>query len=151
MTIREKTRFQEKVVMDRLEANMLQKFIKLYTPFICAIIASIHGVLFLLEIESNIFLRILSNITGHSLLLLYFVLIHSKRMCKWYKRSIYMLIYVHVINIAYYLIDEIPIWTVLYGGLVLNIASMMCWVVFIAMRTIFKTVCSTHTDLEEQE
>lgn len=130
---------------------MLQRLIKLYTPFICSAIAAIHGVLFLLGKDYNVAFRLLGDINGHSLLLLYFVLIHSKRMCKWYKRSIYMLIYVHIINIVYYLIDEIPIWTVLYGGLVLNIASMMCWLIFITLRTISKTVCSTHKDLEEQE
>lgn len=108
---------------------MIGKFIKLYTPFICAIIACIHGVLFLLKYQ-NITLNILNDLSGHSILLLWFIWIHSKRMCKWYKLSIMMLFIIHIMNVVYYITGVIPVWIIIYGGLILNIASVMFWLIF---------------------
>ena len=129
----------------------INKLIKLYTPFICAVMSAIHGVCFLCKVTDIFFLRIIGDFTGHSFLLLAFVWIHSKRMCKWYKLSIKFLFCIHILNLAYYEIGLVSEWALIYGGLVLNIASMMCWLIFITLRTVYKTVCSTHTDLEEQE
>ena len=130
---------------------MFRRLIKLYTPFVCAVISAIHGVYFIIGQNDCEFFRSIGNVSGYSLIMLAYVWGHSRNMCKWYKASIIMLSFVNVLNIFYYYIDAIGVWTVLYGGLVLNIASMMCWLIFITLRTVSKTVCSTHTDLEEQE
>lgn len=127
---------------------MFQRFIKLYTPFICSIVAAIHGVLFLLEKGNSNILLFFGDITGNSILLLYFVLIHSKRMCKWYKMSIYLLMVVHFLNLLYYAIGEIPAWIVLYCGLILNIASVMCWLIF---RVTYKTSKVIHSACKHSE
>lgn len=124
-----------------MKKYIFYKLLKLYTPFLCALTAIIHGVFYLFD-TGYYFRMAFGDITGHSILLLLFVLYHSKRMCKWYKRSIYMLMMVHVVNVLYYIIDFFPIWFVLYGGLVLNIASMMCWLIFISTRTIKRIFCS---------
>lgn len=130
--------------------ELLYRLTKLYTPFVCALMATVHGVLFLCGVDTSYY-RVSGELSGQSILLLLFVQIHSKRMCKWYKSAIYFLYLVHVINLMYYTTDLINYTMALYGGLILNIASMMCWLVFITIRTISKTVCSTHTDSEEQE
>lgn len=130
---------------------MLRRLIKQYTPFICAIISAIHGVMFLCKVGSVEAFQTMGNTSGYSLILLAYVWAHSKKMCKWYKSSIIMLALVNVLNIMYYNTSFVALWLVLYGGLILNIASMMCWLIFITIRTISKTVCSAHTDLEEQE
>lgn len=114
---------------------LIYKFVKLYTPFICAVISVIHGVLILNNVNSSV-LRCIGDFTGHSMLVLLFIWIHSKRMCKWYKLSIIMLFLIHVMNITYYITGIIPIWIILYGGLILNIASVMCWLIF---RVTYKT------------
>ena len=130
--------------------ELISKLVKLYTPFICAIMSAIHGVLFILDVDT-LYYKISGELSGQSILLLIFVQIHSKRMCKWYKLSIYFLYFVHLINLMYYTTDLLTYAIALYGGLVLNIASTMCWLISITLRTISKTVCSTHTDLTEQE
>ena len=63
---------------------MVARLIRIYTPFICALAAIMHGVLFLRGYEGFIY-NILSDLTGHSILLIMFILSTSKRMCKWYK------------------------------------------------------------------
>lgn len=126
---------------------MIGKFIKLYTPFICAIIACIHGVLFLLKYQ-NIMLNIFNDLSGHSILLLWFIWIHNKRMCKWYKLSIMMLFIIHIMNIVYYITGVIPVWIIIYGGLILNIDSVMFWLIF---RITYKTSKVIHSACKHSE
>lgn len=79
---------------------MIDRLIRIYTPFICAVIAIIHGVLYLCECTGTIY-WILGNFTGHSILVIGYIIATSKRMCIWYKMTTYMLMYVNVINILY--------------------------------------------------
>lgn len=116
--------------------------IKLYTPFICATISAIHGVLFLLGGLDNKFFLSLGNISGYSLIALCFIWIHSKRMCKWYKLSIKFLFAVSILNILYYIVGKIPVIFIMYAGVVLNIISVMCWLIFITTRNMSKAIRS---------
>lgn len=112
----------------------MNKLIKLYTPFICSISSTIHGVLYINKVDT-VFYWLASNLTGHSLLVLAFILIHSKRMCKWYKLSIYCLMFVHVVNILtrFELIsrpDSIKM------SILINLAALLFWLIF---RVTYKT------------
>lgn len=128
---------------------MMRKFIKLYTPFIFAVIALIHGVLFLTGNNCKEFISI-NEFSGHSIIALWYIWIHSKRMCKWYKRSLIMLFSIHFLNIIYYLTGIIPIWIILYGGVILNIISMICWIVFITTPNITKIIHSACKHSEKE-
>lgn len=121
--------------------SILSKFLKLYTPFICCTFSALHGVLFICKIES-IFYKLSGEFFGQSIIILLFIWIHSKRMCKWYKLSIISLILVHIINLMYYIIDWFPVIISIYGGLILNIIGMLCWLVFITTMNMRKTIRS---------
>lgn len=118
---------------------MIQKFIKLYTPFICAIISTIHGVLLINKVHTS-FYFIAQELTGNSILLLLFVLVHSKRMCKCYKLSIYSILFIHVLNFAFY-IDIIEKPTLLKLGICFNVTSILFWLISIKIhRTVSKII-----------
>lgn len=119
---------------------MLKRLVKLYTPFICAIMAIIHGVLYLCK-YSGCFYWIASNFTGHSILLIMYVMVHSKRMCKWYKITLWMLMLVHVSNTLFYT-DIIPRRSIIYVTLILNMLALMFWLIFMATRRITKAIHS---------
>lgn len=56
---------------------MIARLIRIYTPFICALAALIHGVLSLIDYDGYAY-YILSDISGHSLLLLAYVVLQAK-------------------------------------------------------------------------
>lgn len=74
--------------------------IRIYTPFICALIAAIQGILIVCGYR-GIFYILTSEITGHSILLMAYIIATSKRMCIWYKLTTYMLFIIHIPNILY--------------------------------------------------
>lgn len=120
--------------------SLLYNLVKLYTPFICAIIAIIHGVCYFLEINTR-GIYVLGELTGHSILVLLFILYYSRKMCKWYKFSVKILMLLHVSNILYYM-GIIPPKSVIYVSLVLNILALMCWLIFITTRNMSKAIRS---------
>lgn len=125
---------------------MIKKFIKLYTPFICAIISTIHGVLLVNKVQTS-FYFIAQELTGNSILLLLYVLVHSKRMCKWYKLSIYSLLAIHVLNFAYHIkLIDVPV--LLKLGICVNITSILFWLMF---RITYKTAKVIHSACEHSE
>lgn len=81
--------------------EIAKKLIRIYTPFIFAIAALINGVLYLNEYNGLLY-RILSEITGNSLLAILYIIATSKRMCIWYKSTNYLLFMIHIPNILYY-------------------------------------------------
>lgn len=107
---------------------MAKKLIILYTPFICALIASVHGVLYLSDINVRT-LYVLSEFTGHSILVILYMLVHSKRMCKWYKITLWLLMLVHFSNIMFY-IGIIPRKSIIYVTLFINISALISWLIF---------------------
>ena len=119
---------------------MIKRFIKLYTPFICAVIAIIYGVFYLTGYK-GLFNVVACEFTGHSILLLYYVYIHSKRMCKWYKLSIIFLALIHVSNLMYRF-GILEKGSILYIGIICNIIALMCWLIFMVTRRITNTIHS---------
>lgn len=125
---------------------MIKKFIKLDTPFICAIISTIHGVLLVNKVQTS-FYFIAQELTGNSILLLLYVLVHSKRMCKWYKLSIYSLLAIHVLNFAYHIkLIDVPV--LLKLGICVNITSILFWLMF---RITYKTAKVIHSACKHSE
>lgn len=118
---------------------MLSKLIRIYTPFICAIIAIIHGVLSLLEYQGSLY-YILNEFTGHSIFVLLYFIATSKRMCKWYKITIYLLLSIHILNLIY-LFGFIDYYRVLYIGIVINILAFISFLVYRVTVGITKILC----------
>lgn len=108
---------------------MLARLLRIYTPFICAVSASIHGVLLLCKVNS-IWLNVLGEFTGHSIfVMLYIFATTNRRMCKWYWRTNYLLLSVHFVNLLYYA-KVLPFQNVLYASVVLNIMALIAFLIY---------------------
>lgn len=76
---------------------MIKRLIKIYTPFVCALSALIHGVLYFVGYKGCLY-YVLNNVTGHSFLLILYIIATSSKMCIWYRITNYLLMYIHVFN-----------------------------------------------------
>ena len=118
---------------------MISRLIRIYTPFICAVSAIIHGVLFINEYQGIIY-RILSNLTGHSVFVILYFIHTSRKMCLWYRMMNYFLLSINIFNLMYY-INIAPYKLIIYGGLVLNILAALCFLIYRITRGITKILC----------
>lgn len=118
---------------------MISRLIKIYTPFICAVTALIHGVLSLSNYEGIIY-GILSEVTGHSILIIFYILATSKKMCIWYKITNILLLSLHFFNFAYYA-NWITYDDILYGGVIINIIAILSFIAFRVSIGITKILC----------
>lgn len=118
---------------------MIHRLIRIYTPFICAVAAIIHGVLYLIDYKCTLRI-ILGEFTGHSILLILYILATSKKMCKWYKYTNYLLISIHVVNILYFA-KIISYDTLLYVGIVINIFALLTFLIYRITVGITKILC----------
>ena len=118
---------------------MIARLIRIYTPFICALAAIVHGVLFLQEYEGNA-IYVFSDLTGHSIVMVAYILATSKRMCRWYKYTCYLLLIMHFLNLAYVAFD-IDYYILLYAGLVINIFALITFLIYRIKVGITKILC----------
>lgn len=118
---------------------MINRLIKIYTPFICAVTALIHGVLSLSGYDGMIY-GILSEFTGHSILIIFYILSTSKKMCIWYKITNYLLLSLHIFNFAYYA-HWITYNDILYAGVIINIIAILSFIAFRVTAEITKILC----------
>ena len=118
---------------------MVARLIRIYTPFICALVAIIHGVLCLKGYEGHIF-YILSDLAGHSMLLVAYVLSTCKRMCFWYKVTCWLLILIHLLNLVYVFFG-IEYYTLLHIGLTVNFAALITFLIYRLKVGITKILC----------
>lgn len=118
---------------------MISRLIRIYTPFICALVAMIHGVFYLLGYESDIY-YFFNETAGHSFCMIAYLLATSKRMCKWYKITVLMLLVVHVLNIIY-LLGYIDSYMILYAGLIVNIFAIISFLIYRVTVGITKFLC----------
>lgn len=125
---------------------MISRFIKLYTPFICSVISAIHGVLLFFKVDTS-FYWIASSLTGHSIFLVLFMIIHSKKMCKWYKMSLYLMLSINILNLITRLgiierCDNIKI------SIVISVFAIITWLIF---RVTYNTTKIIHSACKHSE
>lgn len=118
---------------------MLSRLIRIYTPFICALAAIIHGVLYLFKYQGELY-WLLGNLTGHSILLIAYIIATSKRMCIWYKTTTYLLLSINIINIMYRY-GIINNDYIIYIGLVINFIALISFLIFQVTVGISKVLC----------
>lgn len=118
---------------------MLARLIRIYTPFVCALSSIIHGVLFLVKYDGFLY-WFLGNLTGHSIFLLSYILATSKRMCIWYKRTVYLLLCINIVNILYH-VKLISGLELIYIGLVINIVALITFLIYRVTVGITKILC----------
>lgn len=118
---------------------ILAKLIRIYTPFICAVIAIIHGVLYFTDCSGIIF-NIFGEIAGHSILVILYIIATSKRMCKWYKITNYLLLSIHFLNLLY-IAGFVNYYILLYAGLTINITALITFLIYRVTVGITKVIC----------
>lgn len=83
----------------------LIRLIRIYTPFICTLMALVNGVKLLSETATENFLYMSSATTGFSILVVTYFFAVSERMCIWYKLNLLCLLGVQLCGIAYNYLD----------------------------------------------
>ena len=118
---------------------MIARLIKIYTPFICALSAIIHGVLYFIKYR-GIMYSILNEFTGHSFLLIIYIICSSKKMCIWYKITNYLLLSIHIFNICCTLgyIEKKMLFNTI---LVINILALISFLIYRVTKGITKILC----------
>lgn len=111
--------------------------IRIYTPLILSIFTLLNALMFISEREYNYqFAYITANLTGSSLLLDYYILSVSKRMCIWYKLNILCLILSHINGLVY---NVIQVYEFLYPYIIITLSSIGI-VFFMIFRIFYKTI-----------
>ena len=123
---------------------MVARLIRIYTPFICALTAIIHGVLYLMQYGGTL-QYYLNEMTGQSIIMVAYLLATSKRMCRWYRYTCWLLMLVHMLNLLYYIGFskgiEINYFNILYAGLVINFISLITFLIYRLKVGITKILC----------
>ena len=119
---------------------MILRLIRIYTPFLFAISAIVHGVLFLNDYYGILY-RVISEFTGHSIFAMIYISATSSKMCKWYKITNYLLLSIHFVNLIHYM-GVIPnSIIVIYITLLLNILAVGAFLIYRVSVGITKVLC----------
>lgn len=118
---------------------IIKRIVKIYTPFVCAALAITHGVLYLLKCDYKI-LYVISDLTGHSILLLLYILCTCSKMCIWYKSTVYLLMANHLVNVFYYM-GVLDYLGLIYYAIVLNTLAVITFLIYRVSVGITKFLC----------
>lgn len=83
---------------------MMKKFIRIYTPFICTIMALVNGVLFMKGVTELPTIYLMATLSGNSILVDVYMFSASAKMCIWYKLNLICLLY--LVNKLYIIYKE---------------------------------------------
>ena len=95
--------------------RILIRLVRIYTPFICTLMALLNGVLFIGGVTELPSVYLLATLTGNSILVDIYMLVTSTRMCVWYKLNLVCLLAIQVSGLLYnyYMLDtSIYLWAV---------------------------------------
>lgn len=121
--------------------RFLIRFIRIYAPFICSIVAFINGVLFLNKEAIGDVAFIFSSLTGNSLLVDVYMYVTSLKMCIWYKLNLICLILVQICGLLYnYFNFEESLYVWIFT--ILSIIGIICLLIFKALYKVTEFGCS---------
>lgn len=115
--------------------GLLIRFIRIYTPFICTLMALVNGVLFKRGMYEIPAIDLLSAVSGSSILVVLYMFTTSMRMCIWYRLNLLCLLLVQISGLLYNYFD---IDEALYLWVVVLLAAM--GVIFFLVFRIFYVV-----------
>lgn len=99
----------------------LIRFIRIYTPFICTVMALLNGVLFMGGITELPAIYLIATLTGNSVLVDLYMFATSMGMCIWYKLNLLCLLLIQICGLMYNYYD---IDTSLYLWVVVLLSAM---------------------------
>lgn len=115
----------------------LIRFIRIYTPFICTVMALLNGVLFMGGATELPAINLMATITGNSVLVDLYMFTTSMRMCVWYKLNLLCLLLIQISGLLY---NNYDIDTSLYLWIVVLSAAMGI-VFFLIFRIFYNVTC----------
>ena len=123
---------------------MFRTFIKMLTPFIMSITDIVNGVMFCLcllkDIPFNTQLNTtLSHLTGSSVLVVFYIIVNSKNMCKYYKTACYFLLVKHIFSLIY-LYTDISSLVYVYAIITFSVLSLVFWTASLLGLKTYKTM-----------
>lgn len=101
--------------------RLLIRFIRIYTPFICTVMALVNGVLFMGGVTELPAIYLMATLTGNSVLVDLYMFATSMRMCIWYKLNLLCLLLIQICGLLYNYYD---IDTSLYLWVVVLLSAM---------------------------
>lgn len=117
--------------------RLLIRLIRIYTPFICTIMALVNGVLFMRGETEIPLIDLLANVSGNSIVVILYMFATSMRMCIWYKLNLFCLLLIQICGLLYNYYD---IDTSLYLWVVVLLAAMGV-IFFLIFRVLYNAVC----------
>lgn len=108
---------------------ILNTFVRYFTPFIISVMDFINGVLIYMEyvqhvsVDGNVY-KLLSITGGSSILVIAYMLATSRHMCRYYKCSCWILMFMHVISVVY-IYTPIAVVTYIYALTVLSMVALV--------------------------
>lgn len=75
---------------------VIRRLIRIYTPFICALVSLIHGVLFFREELTEGFIYNASFSSGFSIIVIAYFWATSKQMCIWWHLNLLCLVLISI-------------------------------------------------------
>lgn len=120
---------------------MFRRLIRVYTPFMMAIVLVIYGVLYMIGYEGKMY-DYFAEFYGHSFFAIADKLASSQAMCKWYKATLWILFAQHIPNTVNIINDNlITAMDLANYALLFGTAAFLCFIVYLTTRNIIKTIC----------
>lgn len=95
--------------------RLLIRLIRIYTPFICTIVALVNGVLFIGGMPKLPVIYFFATLTGNSVFVDLYMLATSMRMCIWYRLNLLCLLFIQISGMVYNYFDidnSLYLWVV---------------------------------------
>ena len=111
-------------------------FIRVYTPLILSILALLNAFMFMSKEDNYTLVYLIANTASSSLLIDFYILSVSRRMCIWYKLNILCLILIHISGLLY---NGLSIDESIYLYVV-AVFSALGIIFFLIFRILYKTI-----------
>ena len=120
---------------------MFRRLLRVYTPFMMAIVLVIYGILSMIGYEGKIY-DYFAEFYGHSFFAIADKLASSQAMCKWYKATLWILFAQHIPNTMNIFNDSlVPAADLASYAIVLGTAAFVCFVIYLSTKRIVKVIC----------
>ena len=109
--------------------RLLIRLIRIYTPFICTVMALLNGVLFMRGENEIPLVDLLATVSGNSIVVILYMFATSMRMCIWYKLNLLCLLLIQICGLLYnyYGIDtSLYLWAVV----LLSVMGVLFFLIF---------------------
>lgn len=107
----------------------LVKLIRIYTPFICTVVALLNGVLFLGGVANLPAIYLMATLTGNSVLVNLYIFVTSLRMCIWYKLNVLCLLMIQICGLLYSYC-KIPQTSYIWAVILFAVAGILFFLIF---------------------